>query len=114
MVDIRIGMKHARLDAIAPWAFVSACNPASRRSDDNPERHQALIEKLGCMGYAFHPGIGVPDEEGWIAEESVLVSGMTEADAILVGREFGQNAIVVGEANLEARLVFCVRGSLDF
>lgn len=110
-IDVRIGEKNARLDVLldgAPWAFISASNPASRPADDNPARHRALIEKLEGPNYRLHPGVGIPDEGDWAAEESVLVAGMSEADAILIGREFGQNAIVAGAPHERARLVFCV------
>lgn len=104
--DIRIGCRHARLDELLDgksWAFISACNPASVPASDNPERHAALLLRL--EGHVLHPGMGIPDKGNWPPEQSVLVCGINEADAILIGREFGQNAIVCGEQGGIARLV---------
>ncbi len=105
-IDIRIGRRQFRLDELLggkPWAFISACNPGSVRTSDNPERHRALLEKL--VGLEQHPGIGIPDQGDWPPEESVLVAGIVEPEAIRIGREFGQNAIVCGEGGKAARLV---------
>lgn len=106
-VDIRIGRKHRRLDELLegrPWAFISACNPGSVLKEDNAARHRALLDRLD--GYALHQGVGIPDGEDWPPEQSVLVSGIMERDAVSIGREFGQNAIVCGEKGQVARLVW--------
>lgn len=110
-VDIRIGVLHERLDVLlggASWAFMSAANPASRIARDNRARHQKLIERLEGLGYAMYPGVGIPDGGDWIPEESMLVPEMTAIEAIRIGREFGQNAIVTGIAGDAALLVCCV------
>ena len=107
-IDIRIGCGQRRLDELLcgrSWAFISACNPGSIRTSDNPERQRALLEKLDNLGYEKYPGIGIPDQGGWLPEESVLVAGIIELEAIRIGREFGQNAIVCGEGGKAARLV---------
>ncbi len=107
-IDIRIGCRQFRLDELLcgkSWAFISACNPGSIRSSDNPERHRALLEKLDGMGLEQYPGTGIPDRGDWLPEESVLVAGISELEAIRIGREFGQNAIVCGEGGKAARLV---------
>jgi len=107
-IDIRIGCRQFRLDELLcgkPWAFISACNPGSVRTSDNPERHRALLEKLDNLGYEHYPGTGIPDGGDWLPEESVLVAGISELEAIRIGREFGQNAIVCGEGGEAARLV---------
>lgn len=107
-IDIRIGYRQFRLDELLcgkPWAFISACNPGSVRTSDNPERHRALLEKLDELGLERHPGTGVPDRGDWPPEESVLAAGIAEPEAIRIGREFGQNAIVCGEGGQAARLV---------
>lgn len=107
-VDIRVGGCHARLDALLggkPWVFISAANPGSRLSEDNPARHGRLAERLASLGFECYPGLGIPDEGDWPSEESFLVFGVTEAEAAMLGREFGQNAILCGDQGKPARLV---------
>ncbi|HQT26370.1 MAG TPA: DUF3293 domain-containing protein [Burkholderiales bacterium] len=105
-VDIRIGRTHGRLDELLEgrsWAFVSACNPGSVQCTDNARRHALLTARL--KDHRFHAGMGVPDRGDWPPEESVLICGIEEDEAVLIGREFGQNAIVCGENGSPARLV---------
>ncbi len=105
-VDIRIGEHQPRLDELLggqSWAFVSAENPGSRQSGDNAERHGRLVERL--KGFECYSGLGIPDEGDWPPEKSLLVSGISEQEAIKIGREFGQNAILCGDRSTPARLV---------
>lgn len=105
-VDIRIGETQPRLDERLggqSWAFISAENPGSRQACDNAERHGRLVERL--KGFESYPGLGIPDEGHWSPEKSLLVSGISEQEAARIGLEFGQNAILCGEAGEPARLV---------
>ena len=105
-VDIRIGETQPRLDELLggqSWAFVSAENPGSRQARDNAERHGRLVERL--KGFECHPGLGIPDEGNWPPENSLLVSGISEQEAIRIGLEFGQHAILCGDRGTPARLV---------
>lgn len=90
------------------WAFITALNPGSRQlsSEENQSRHRALEERVCTLGYAYYPGEGVGDSGEWPAEESLFVLGIGEEEAISLGREFGQAAIVVGEIGGEAELVW--------
>ena len=108
-VDIRIGILHPRLDELIggrPWAFISACNPGSVLCSDNAARHTRLIEKLDDLGYRHFPGTGIPLEGGWPPETSLLVCGIGDREAVALGLEFGQHAIVCGECGKAARLVW--------
>jgi len=46
----------------------------------------------------------------WVAEESLLIIGIDETAALALGAQFGQHAIVVGEAGGCAGLRWCGRG----
>jgi hypothetical protein len=105
-VDIRIGECQSRLDELLggqSWAFISAENPGSIPVKDNADRHGKLVERL--KGRDSHPGLGIPDEGDWPPEKSLLVCGISEQEAIRIGRQFGQNAILCGEPGKPARLV---------
>jgi hypothetical protein len=114
-IVLRIGRRSARLDALLceahcdSWAFVSACNPASRRlsAAENAARHAALLAQVKGLGKPVFSGRGEADDGDW-CEPSILVVGMAEAGAVALGRAFGQNAVVVGRAGAAAELRWCV------
>ena len=88
---------------VRTWAFLTACNPGSRRLDAamNAARMARLAASVETLGLQAIAGVGIGDAEGvhggeWPAEPSLLVLGICEADAIALGRQFGQNAILVG------------------
>lgn len=114
-IEIRIGRRHPDLDALLAgrgvhaWAFVTAWNPASRLLPDaeNAVRQQRLRDDLAALRLTSFPGWGIPDRADWPPEASLLVLGLAEDDARRIGREHGQNAIVVGACAVAARLVWC-------
>ncbi len=111
-IDIRIGANSPHLDRILDgkvWAFLSASNPGSVVSPHNESRKEALRRLLEHSGHSFFPALGIPDEPGWEAEESFLVAGISEAEAVEIGRRFGQNAILAGCKGSPARLLPCTK-----
>jgi hypothetical protein len=94
---------------VREWAYVTACNPGSRRlaDEENEARMRALDERLRRTGLRYFPGRGVGTGGDWPAEASRLVL-VSETAARELGAEFGQNAIVVGAAGEAARVVFLV------
>lgn len=113
-ISLRCGEPSADLDRhlrnldVVEWAFVTACNPRSKRLDDavNALRMARLDEVLRDRGLPSLPGAGVADAGDWPAEPSRLVLGIGEADAIALGRLFEQNAILAGVRGHAARLVW--------
>lgn len=113
-IHLRIGENSAALDALLrqthhqTWAFVSACNPRSQPlcAAENALRHEALLARVRTLGLPFYAGRGVADDGGWI-EESLLILGISEADALALGRAFVQNAVVVGRIGGMAELKWC-------
>jgi hypothetical protein len=89
------------------WAFVTACNPGSipLSADENRGRAEELTRVVSEGGYPFRTGRGI-GEGDWLPEESLLVLEIALEDAAALGRRFGQNAILVGEAGAPARLVW--------
>jgi hypothetical protein len=93
--------------AVREWAYVTACNPRSRRlpDEENEDRMRALDERLRRMGLVHYPGRGVGTGGDWPAEASRLVLDVTEVQARELAAEFGQNAIVAGAAGEAGRVV---------
>jgi Protein of unknown function (DUF3293) len=104
---IRIGEECPELTGLE-WAFVTACNPGSVRlsEEDNNRRMGELEAAVRKGGWRYYHGHGVGRDGRWPPEPSLLIVGIREADAVELARWFGQNAIVVGEAGGEARLVW--------
>jgi hypothetical protein len=115
---LRVGRRSAELDdllvahGVATWAYVTAFNPGSRAlaAEANAARHRELERVVAARGFTSYPGEGVGDDGRWPPEPSLLVLGIGRADAIQLGQEFGQLAIVYGELGHEAELVACERG----
>ena len=112
-VVLHVGEKNPRLDYLVGWlgrktaAFVTAVNP---RGSVLPERdNRRAMEAL--RGSQFEPGTTVMpgearDPDGaWPVEPSLLIVGISRADAEALGRRFGQNAIVFVEKGQAAELV---------
>jgi hypothetical protein len=113
-VTIRCGQRCEPLDrllaaaGVEHWAFVTACNPRSRRLAAAANR--ARMARLGTVvrdrGFQSWPATGGDDSAVWPPEPSLLVLGMTEAEAVALGRAFEQNAILVGSRGTPSRLVW--------
>lgn len=110
---IRIGERSADADRVlarhgrTEWAFVTACNPRSERLPDNENaRRMARLEtELRVRGWSCYRGVSADRDGGW-PEASFLVIGVSEAEAVEMARQFGQNAIVAGRFGEPARLVW--------
>ena len=79
-------------------AFITAWNPHSDPTT-TPEANLAAGKRLmmrmqGFPHVTVHPGNGIGTDCTWPPEPSVFAVGLGEDDAIVLGREFGQNAIV--------------------
>jgi hypothetical protein len=114
-ITIRHGQMTPLLDIalakrdLTAWGFITACNPGSEPlpDDANAVRMTELREYLTRQGFEFAEGQGVPADAQWRPEPSLLVFGIDEAAARLVGVTSGQIAVVVGVAGGVARVVEC-------
>jgi hypothetical protein len=112
---LRVGRRSAELDdllaahGVATWAYVTAFNPGSRLlpAEANAARRRELERVIAARGFAAYPGEGIGDDGRWPPEPSLLVLGIGRTDAMHLGREFGQLAIVYGELGQEAELIVC-------
>ena len=115
-IDIHIGSRNPDLEELLntlrlrEWAYITAWNPRSkeRSAEENAAAHRAFLQELHARGFRhYFEGEGIPDNPGWAPERSVWIAGISRADAIALGAQCGQNAIVVGQLGGVAELVFC-------
>ena len=117
-ISIRCGARCMPLDLLlaesraTDWAFITACNPRSAPLDEdaNAERMMRLEMVVRARGLNCFQGEGQADDGDWPPEPSLLVLGISEADAVSIAREFEQYAIVSGSRGGEARLVWTDAG----
>lgn len=110
-IIIEIGKRNEDLDALikkegqTEWAYLTAYNPFSKELTDkeNLERQSQLLSKIS--DYKFYEGEGVGEDPTWKPERSILIVGITKNEAISLGREFEQNAIVCGKINEVPELI---------
>ncbi|RUT27061.1 DUF3293 domain-containing protein [Asaia sp. W19] len=100
---IRIG---ERLD---PWPFrsralvlISACNPSGRRQPEGINRR--AMAHLRAHLSVFDPQVGYGHWRGW--GESFLAVALPMDRARVLGRRFGQNALVYVVKGRKARLIW--------
>ncbi len=110
-IVIEIGKRNEDLDTLikkegqTEWAYLTAYNPFSKELTDkeNLERQSQLLSKIS--DYKFYEGEGVGEDPTWKPERSILIVGITKNEAISLGREFEQNAIVYGKINEVPELI---------
>jgi hypothetical protein len=93
---------------VSCFALVSAANPGSvaLSAAANRLRHRALRQRLRASGLPLVAGESSEGESGGWREASLLVCGIERPAAIALARDFGQAALLVGEAGAAVELVF--------
>ena len=115
-IDIRIGVMNPLLQElllsnhVESWAFITAYNPYSvmQNADVNTLLNTQLENYLSEKRYVFFKGMGVGDDDSWEPEASFMVLDIRKADAVKLGRQFKQNAIVTGVIGTSAELIDCL------
>ncbi|MGB5081407.1 MAG: DUF3293 domain-containing protein [Burkholderiales bacterium] len=110
---IRIGVPNPDLDELlaaedaATAAYVTAANPRgeARTPWQNEIANAALVQSQTAAGFSCFEGEGRDPQGRWTPERSVLVVGISRADAEAVGRAFEQNAILFVERGRAPELV---------
>lgn len=111
--DVGIGEASADIDAIladygaASGVFITGWNPRSEPldQDSNDDANGQLEDDLGEAGSVILPHIGVGYDPEWEPEHGFFALDLAEADAVELATAYGQNAIVIIERGLPARLV---------
>ena len=115
---IRIGERNAALDALLDEdgadtaAYLTAANPNGELQDEaaNELSCAALHQALADAGYSCYAGEGRDPKGKWPAEPSVLAVGMSRREAMVMGRSYGQYAIVFIERGKAPELVVLLSG----
>lgn len=110
---LRVGQRCLELEdllaakGVTTWACVTAFNPGSQPlpTEQNVARQRELECSVAARGFASYPGEGIGDDGRWPPESSLLVLGIGRTDAMGLGEQFGQRAVVYGELGHEAELV---------
>lgn len=114
-IDLRIGQGSAAAAALLRWAgadcaaIVTAHNPGSepQANDANRAADATLRAGLAERGWATRDTVAIDINGDWPDERGCLVLGMAEDDACVLGRAFGQHAVVAIDAGGRARLAWC-------
>ena len=101
-VTLKIGAASPQLAALhrtyqaESSAFITAFNPFSQTLDEtgNAKRQTALLIGLQQRSLSYIGAIGQHPTNGWPGEPSFLVLGLCRAEAMLLGSQYEQNAIV--------------------
>lgn len=112
--DIRVGERCPELDAllrregVGCWAFLTAWSPGGQvlTTVENQQRQEALCRRLHDTGATLMPGVGIGADPSW-QEDSVLALGLDRSTAAALGAAFGQHAIVAGDYDSPAELLWC-------
>jgi hypothetical protein len=111
-ITIKVGQVNHELDRLLnmnnciTWAYITAWNPYSELTNDrtNEEKNNQLRNDL--TGYILFDGEGVGCDESWQPEKSFLILGIALDEAILIGKKYRQNAIVVGTIDEKPQLIW--------
>lgn len=77
-------------------AFISAWNPCSfmLNNELNSLRHKQLLTDISALGYIGIEGWGEATDNDYDGEQSVFILGISAKEAIDLGQQYEQNAIV--------------------
>lgn len=100
-----------RLDADCGF-FITAHNPYSRPTSDvdNAAAHEALYQQLALLGVHALEATGQSPAGDWPDEQGFFVCGLSQTQALSLGQQFGQNAIVWCSLEHASELLFPARG----
>ena len=94
-------------DTLAGVAFISAFNPYGQVLSDeqNQKLHESLCSSVQEQGYLFKEGEGADPTGEWKPEKSIYIEEISLTNAIQLGKNHHQNAIVWAGADQIPRLV---------
>jgi hypothetical protein len=93
---------------VSSSAFITAYSPYSQEIEDWVNReNQARLMREASRNWHFLPGAGADPKGNWPAEPSILVLGIEPEEAMAIGREFHQHAVLIGDAEGNTELRAC-------
>ena len=97
----------SRTTRVDRWAFITAWNPGSV---ELPPKRTIVVRRSSDRALPTTSSIageGVGHDATWSPEPSLMILGIPRKEAIRLGRNFGQLAIVAGHKGFPARLLPC-------
>ncbi|MFT4761301.1 MAG: hypothetical protein ACI9XO_002913 [Paraglaciecola sp.] len=92
---------------VETWAYLTAWNPnaIAHADKENKDFNTLLEQKLSNLELKYFKGFGVPEKgSDWQPEASFLILGMELENALKLGAELNQAAIVCGKIGDVAKL----------
>lgn len=116
VIHLQVNVKNPQLDRLLSqhqensWALITAHNPFSQllAADENKRRNQSLSLALEQRKFSALAGLGRDADGHWPPEASYFVLGISQEEAMEVGRLFCQNALLYGEQQQAPELVWLV------
>ena len=108
---LKIGELNPELDSLLleqgnkDWAFITASNPYSNLLPAGVNGARFALLKEAVKSWLYFEGEGAGTGPLWKPEQSLLILGINENDAIEIGKSFEQNAIVVGKIHSPPELI---------
>ncbi|NRA37756.1 MAG: DUF3293 domain-containing protein [Planctomycetes bacterium] len=93
---------------VLAWAILSAFNPYSETIPltENLHREHKLLTQLNSTSYLIYAAQGKDDNDLWPPEPSLLILGIQPNLACQLAQEYQQNAIIIGQLNTPAELLW--------
>lgn len=94
-------------NGIKSWAFITAENPfsASVGKEANKKLNAVLEQYLTKHHLGYIPGYGKPANDDWEGENSFFITNISRVQAMKIGEQFKQNAIIYGNVDEVAELI---------
>lgn len=109
-VDLRVEALAPGELGLFPWMVITACNPGSIKlsEEENQRLQQALAARLSALGLPFVAAENLADAGDWPVEPGFWVSSplLDQQLALALGREFGQVAVLWGQAGEGSQLLW--------
>ena len=113
-IQLQIGKSNSQLNSLlqkyntSTWALITAANPYSQclSEAENQQRHELITEYLKYFNFTTIDAVGKDEAGAWTPEQSLFILNINLCDAIAIGREFQQNAIVYGKSNKAPQLIW--------
>ncbi len=109
--DISITQTNPHVDQLlqnhgrTSWAFITPFNPGSEVISDDENESRWVTFKRGLEDHITYEGFGGGQEDSSPLEKSLLILGVSLREAKILGRRYGQDAIVFGHFNQKPRVV---------
>ena len=113
-IEFELEKTNAGLDALLKtydhdqWAFLTAYNPHAQPHNalENQRHLKNLLEDVRSQGLTFLPGRDASDDKNLAPEACLFIFGISADDAKLLGKRYGQAAVIVGKLNQPSRLLY--------